>query len=106
MADTDPTVVREGAITGRLSNRQLTLRWAGEQEPGFKVEFSMALVGGQQDLTTQSFPIDTPWPKNAQVTDQAGGQQAIATHQPRESTKDGVKSSTATHWSAHRVGNG
>lgn len=106
-ADTDPIVVRQGAITGRLSDGELSLRWAKNQQPGFEVTFSIALVGGQQDLTTETFPIDTPWPNSAKVTDESAGQQAIATYQPEDqTTKDGVKSSAGAYWSAHRIGNG
>lgn len=96
----DPMPTREGPITGSLRNGELSIDWADDQPLDMPITIYLGKAGASEELATESLTAGSPWPGNAQVTDQAGVSQAVTTNQDN-STEEGVRTATSTAWSAH-----
>jgi hypothetical protein len=98
----DPLPVSQGPIVGMLKDRNLSLRWAEPRTTDIAFKYSLSFVTGQQDLVTERLAPGPPWPGAAGVVGGDGGWQAIGVKKT-SATKNGVSSSSASYWSAHRV---
>lgn len=98
----NPQPTQEGTITGSLRKGELSLDWDDAEPLDIPVEFYTNYVDGDEPLTEDSFPVDSPWPGAAEVREQEETPHAVAQADDQEADGD-VTESTSTYWGAHRT---
>lgn len=94
------TVVRQGAIKGRLTGNQLHLEWA-EAVPPMPYKTYIVYPTKRDRLGGGDGPTYSPWMADAVVSEPAPGHWE-ATVPPYAATKNGKPTSQVNVWSAHQ----